>query len=793
MKRLAPIWIPLLVTCIAFAIVGRLKLSPDVADLLPDHGEGAALRDYVRVFGQGDLAMFLVRGPEPQQVRSASSDAAAALRSSDHVRAVVEEVAVDLPEDPSLAWAMADPRARQALADALTPEGMRRRLLDSKRLLLAPGSAQLAPRLARDPLRLLQVPFEDDVRLAGARTSARSLETPFGGGFVADEGRTRLLLLSVKGYSLRSAEAGGFVDAAQSSLAPVRASHPSVRFDLTGAHAIAAETERAMRSDLMASGILSAILAALAFALTFRRLRALLAVFPPLALGTLWTAAFAGLAFVQVSALTLGFLAVVVGVGLDTGIHVYGALLDARRHGMSPADAASFARRDTARPTLLAASIAAIAFGTLALSQVPAIRQFGVLCAVGELLTALAILAITPTLGAWLEHGTPPPARLPRWVPWIDRARRNQAAPILLGISVFVPLAVLVALGPPRLANRIVAIHPGELPSLHTNEGIVDRFGGGQGQWTVLLHDNDLDRVRRRADVIFEALADAPNDVAALDGLTRFAPTQSTQEARLRARDALGLPTLANQLRVSLRETGFEPSAFDAAISTFESPAHDVRDPINDDSDTNRLLRARYLALDAGTAWAAVYVRPREGRELEVASLVAGVDKDARLTGYARLESTLAEAVRTDLPRITWAAGLLVITAMLLALRSGRNVAIAAGALAFELLWLAALVRWAPLPVHIYNVFVIPVLLGITVDEAMFLLHRARGGSMLDALRSEGRNVVATAVTTAAGFAALWVCSFRGLSDMGTLGVLGVALGLFAALWVVPVAAGHRN
>jgi predicted RND superfamily exporter protein len=99
-------------------------------------------------------------------------------------------------------------------------------------------------------------------------------------------------------------------------------------------------------------------------------------------------------------------------------------------------------------------------------------------------------------------------------------------------------------------------------------------------------------------------------------------------------------------------------------------------------------------------------------------------------------------------------------------------------------------VRWAGLPIHAYNAFVIPVLLGITVDEAMFLIFRARAereGGLEAVLQHEGPNVLATGVTTAAGFAGLLACTFDGLRDMGRLGVLGVMIGLLSALWAVPV------
>lgn len=784
----------LIVSVAAIALVPRLRLSPDVADLLPEQGQGAALRDYLRVFGRGDLAMLLIQGADEAEVRSAADDAARSLRTVEPVRAVVDRVELDVPRDPTSAWAMAGPRARKQLREALEPDGMRARIADTRRLLLAPGAASIAASVRADPLRLRQLPFESEVRIGGAQAApSHGMAGEPSGVLVADEGRSRLLLISARGEVLRGEQARTFTGAVDAALAPVRSAHPEVRMTLTGGHAIAAETEQVLRRDLVRSGVLSTLLAALAFALTFRRLRALLAVLPPLALGTLWTAAAAGLAFGRVSALTLGFLAVVVGVGLDTGIHVYAALLEARRRGLAPAEAASAARRESARPTLVAALTAAIAFGTLALSSVPALRQFGLMCAAGEMLTALAILAVTPFVGAMLERGTPPASRTPRWVGWVDRMRSHHTAPLLLGIGVFVPLYVLFTLGTPVVGDKLVGIRPGRLPAVEAQQAVRERFGVGSGQWVVLLQDRDLERVRARADRLFEALDEAGAHHVALDALARFAPAPETQRTRLRERDALDLPARVPLLREALADAGFTVAPFTDALDAFAQPSHRVDDLLARSTDKNRLLQARYLAKDGAHAWAALYVQPRPGHEKALAATVESADSAARITGYARLEAALAESLRQDLPRVAWAAVMLVSTVLILTLRRGRDVAVALGALAFALLWVVALVRWLPLPVHLYNAFVLPVLLGITVDEVLFLLYAARGakGGVSYALAREGPNVVATAATTAAGFAALYVCSFQGLRDMGMLGTIGVVSGLLAALWVVPVAIGR--
>ncbi len=133
---------------------------------------------------------------------------------------------------------------------------------------------------------------------------------------------------------------------------------------------------------------------------------------------------------------------------------------------------------------------------------------------------------------------------------------------------------------------------------------------------------------------------------------------------------------------------------------------------------------------------------------------------------------------------------MLVVLALAASLRRARDVVLAATVVAAEIAAVLILIRVLHIPLHAYAALVLPVLLGITVDEGMFLLHHAREAKGDDAiaetLRHEGPPVAATALTTAAGFAALGFCDFDGLRDLGWVGALGSTVGLVVALVVVP-------
>ncbi|MBI5536541.1 MAG: MMPL family transporter [Deltaproteobacteria bacterium] len=780
-------WIVVALTVASLiAVAFGLRLSPDVSALLPDAGEGASLRVYARAFGGGDLAMVLVRGEDPERVRWGAQTATEALRGCPEVRAALDHIEVGASSDPTLAWAHASPGAQRALAEALTPKGMDERLADSRALLLGPGASAIASMLQKDPLRLAQLPSERGMKVGeGASASSPGLLSS-AGGLVASEGKARLVVVVPSGSALRGSEARRFVDAVEARLAPLRGRAPELRFDLTGGHAIAAATEAMIRRDLYVSGTASMLLASIAFALMFRRVRALLAVLPPLALGTLWTAAIAGTVFGEISSIAVAFVSVVVGVGVDTGVHVYSALLSARAQGLDAAEAARKARATMARPTLLAALAAAAAFASLGLSRVAALRQFGWLCAAGELLTAAAILIVTPWIGAWLERGPAPGSAAGGWPRLARKGIESRAAPWILAASALVPLVVLAGLGLPRLAPAVLSVRPSALAPIQTQNEIFSAFGGGGGQWVVMVDDANADIARARADAIADRLSSSSEHIASMSSLSELAPSTTTQRARLRERDALDLPGKIGLLREALVRAGFAADRFEAAFEAMRAPSQRLVDVLEAQRDESVLLRARFLAQE-GSRWiAAVYVLPRAGHEASVESMVAAVDPAARITGYSRLDRALRANLAHDLPLMAGAALVLVALAMAGAMRGVRDGMLAAGTLLLELAWVLAAARVLDIRIHAYNALVLPVLIGVTIDEAMFLLHRAKKCGAGETLEREARNVSTTALTTAAGFAALITCRFEGLADLGRLGTLGVVAGLVAALMVVP-------
>jgi predicted exporter len=92
---------------------------------------------------------------------------------------------------------------------------------------------------------------------------------------------------------------------------------------------------------------------------------------------------------------------------------------------------------------------------------------------------------------------------------------------------------------------------------------------------------------------------------------------------------------------------------------------------------------------------------------------------------------------------------------------------------------------WGGEPLTFLSLMAIPIALGVSVDTAFNLLHRARGEA--DAPRRVARVNAVCAGTTLAGFGGMVFSGYRGLRGLGLACLGGVALALLLTQWLLPV------
>ena len=127
----------------------------------------------------------------------------------------------------------------------------------------------------------------------------------------------------------------------------------------------------------------------------------------PVVLGVVWTLGIVSITIGYLNLITAFIAAVLLGLGIDFGLHFYARYREERAVGHDPLEAMTETHVHCGEASLLAAVTTATGFGALAVADFRGFSQFGVVAAVGVLLSLLAVLVVFPALVFAFERLSP--------------------------------------------------------------------------------------------------------------------------------------------------------------------------------------------------------------------------------------------------------------------------------------------------------------------------------------------------------------------------------------------------
>ncbi len=171
-----------------------------------------------------------------------------------------------------------------------------------------------------------------------------------------------------------------------------------VRFAFTGDIANEAAEEEALESDVFYPSIVAFLLIVVLFYFSFTKKRAILFALTALVAGIVVDLGFAALAVGKLNMITSSFGALLVGLGIDFGIHVVARYDDAIKKSASAEEAMGSVFREVFMPVAVGGLTTAIAFYSLIASRTSAFRDFGLIAGTGILTTLAASLVLLPAM-----------------------------------------------------------------------------------------------------------------------------------------------------------------------------------------------------------------------------------------------------------------------------------------------------------------------------------------------------------------------------------------------------------
>ena len=765
----------------SFALSTRLGLDASFEALLPADSPSVRARQEARErIGATDLYLIAITSPDPRANHRFAEAVAEGIRGWEETQWVMDSVDVGIFRDRALMFMdlgdltelvdLVELGAMRGVCEAVGNCAERDLRTDSER------------RADSDRLEEIIDLYQGKIeRTTGDRSQLASRYPDLRDALMSPDGTSAVVIAQLSRgtddieFSREVMLRGeGLID----ELDPARF-HPEMDAEVSGAYCNSNEYDAILR-DVTTASFLSLVLVILVTLVLFRRVSAVLLLGAPLLVGVAWSLGLTALTYPTLNTITAVIFGVLFGMGIDFSIHLYVATRSARAKTENLADALATAIAETTPAMATSALTTAGALLTLGAAHNRGFREFGLLGAGGILLCLLASWLVMPPLWGLAERLRKDltPLRVP-----VTRFTFSRVAP-LLALVLGVGLCATLLWRAPSLAfeynlsNLTAQRTWGRIPyakALRTSHGTNP---------SVLLGDSP-EQLRRAHDSLVKTRDSGDDRLLEVITIETFLPLE--QEEKLeqveRLRAALGpriLKRVSEERRGELNEL--------ARLAKTSRPI--VFDDLPDWA--RRTLRERNGKI-GHIGFLYTPLRPADAVEFrefqdDFGQIETGDERPVRVASTRFVIADVVYVVRSDGQRIAILALAVVALLLLAGLRSWRGALLCLATLLLGIgcaLGATQLLGWK---LGVYNILVIPVALGLGIDGAIHLYSRfkRRGRSFGQRpLGGTGLAILASSLTTAAGFSGLLAVQHLGLESMGRLAVLSIGFTLVAVLGVL--------
>lgn len=641
----------------------------------------------------------------------------------------------------------------------------------------------------------------------------------------AEGGRLGFVMVKLKSGGTELAPAAAAIAKLRTLIADLKAQHPSLWIGLTGMPVIEHDEMKASSDDTVYTSLLSLVGVFALFWAGFGGLRHALLACAALLIGMAWSFGFVTIVVGHLNILSAAFGVILIGLGIDFGVHYVASYLRLRRLGLQPEEAI-VQTAETVGPGVVTGGVTTVAaFFMAGLTEFVGVAELGIVAGGGILMClAAAILTLPPLILVSDRHL--PLGKLPGILllgPWARKAGR---APRLVFIATAtVVLLAAAGLGGLWYDHNLLHLQPEHLQSAAIERDLFTRMD--DSVWFAVSMCDSASELRERK-ARFERLP----TVAKTEEIMSALPTPHPQKTQLIARlqgDLAHLPSTppdpAAQIKPISQELVKGGALLEARQATQAAElVLEIDRRLNDVSSMTSRQTGEEGAQSLQLLQAISDPAPPNLADLprELTDRYVGKNKRHLLKVYARgniwdmdrLQHFVADVESVD-PQVTghpvqtfyasrhmlrsyMHSGIYALIAVFILLyidfQSVRMSLLAMLPLAIGCLVTAGMIGWLDIPLNPANMIVLPLLLGIGVDDGVHLVHEfRRSRKRFEISDSTAVAVVLTSTTTMVSFGTMILAQHRGLCSLGQVLTLGVLTCLLSSILVFPAVLGWMS
>ena len=571
---------------------------------------------------------------------------------------------------------------------------------------------------------------------------------------------------------------------------------------VTGRTPYVAEMSLSMRHDIVSTLLSSVLLVAVVFYVGFRRVRPLLAIMHVLLLCCVVSVAAGGAILRELNVITIGFCSILIGLGVDFGMLLYGSYQTRRNAGDTHEHAVEGALKQLGRGIFFGAITTAAAFACLALSGCAAFAQLGILIAIGISFAGLLMMTVffvflgakhTPSGHDWFFYATQ------KYVRFVFKK------PLTVALGTALLLAFLTGIAFAPVGKLNIQVNPKTLEPQNSRAGfalrkIQEKLPAAAEPVLVIVEANDAQdfhdrwsRLQQKWNGLIER-----GELKAANSPAAFAISPARLKPNTAKLASVNFPAARAAFAKALADEGFNAESFRGGFALLDGLAAVAR------GDT-RLTDWR-ATLPAKSSWwfifdhffsaknpnvGAAYLTPpktitssAEQQSLREKISVPGVEM--HISGWSY---TLADLIPWSHGKLIEMSVVMVLFNIVLLAFLYRRVApllILMASLALSIGAMVACLKFFGIALNLFNVLAFPLVLGVGVDYGIYILLAIRQkGDREMAFTTIIKPVLLAGLTAVAGFGSLGLANNPSLSGLGLVCALGIAWCLFATIFFI--------
>jgi predicted exporter len=485
--------------------------------------------------------------------------------------------------------------------------------------------------------------------------------------------------------------------------------------------------------------------------------------------------------FGTLSGITVGFGAVLLGITIDFGLHVYFAL----RYGRSQLGREQLLKT-VARPVLFGGLTTLAAFSVLLTSALPGQRQLAIFAMAG-ILTALvlALFFLPHFIGAAKNPDISSRLLLRRHIYDRHPLLRFMVLGLWLIIVIF---AAVQAQGLSINAElRQLSYLPEKLQQ--AEQHLSDVWGQMRSRALIFASADTLEGALRANDMVWRDLEKRE----ALQGVVTLAPllpAQQTQQQRIKNWEAFWearQATTRDLVRLSGEKYHFSANAFDPFWERLNSEPTLIFPDVVKDWGLDRAVDSLLLKNEQG--YRILTLIPDDPQLVGALETDFFAQPEISLVSQRRFGQQLSHEIGADFSRFISYAGVAVVILLLLLFRRLSEVLLALLPVLTGLVVMFGGMVWLGLEMNLFNVVASILIIGLGVDYGIFMVCH---GHQEDDLASS-RAILISGLTTLVGFGALVLANHPALHSIGLTVLLGISAAVPTAILVIPAFRPKRH